>query len=140
MNHDIDSHRIRFTPEVSLGAILQALIVAGGVAVYAITTSTRATDTESSLKDFKVEIGHQIDALHTEMNRRFDVVGDQIGALPDYRARLDQAERRLNGHDAALGALDARMGVEERLSIQTRSDLDSILPASRAKLPGDRGR
>jgi len=58
--------------------------------------------------------------------------------LPDTRARLDQAERRLADMDARTAGFEARITGMERQTIELRSELNAVTRGTtRGRVPGD---
>jgi hypothetical protein len=114
---------VRFNPEVGLGQIINALIMASGIA-YAIVTYANRVDTTQ----------RDLTSLHQEMVTRFDTVSEQfrgvrldIANLPDVRAELVQLGRRMDQADNRMGAQSNRLEQIQQMTIQNRADMDNII-------------
>ena len=123
---------VQFDPKVDLGQIVVALVAAGGVTVWAITSATHATDARSDVA-----------SLRADMNEQFHQVRLDIANLPDVQAQIVQMNRRLDQDDSRLDAQSKRsefveseqskhIETLEREVIQTRADLDNVIRASQA--------
>lgn len=114
---------VRFNPEVGLGQIINALIMASGIAYAIITYANRVDTTQRDLT-----------SLHQEMVTRFDTVSEQfrgvrldIANLPDVRAELIQLGRRMDQADNRMGAQSNRLEQIQQMTIQNRADMDNMI-------------
>jgi hypothetical protein len=116
--------RVKFSPDLNLGHVLQVVAVVGGLTVWAISSADKA---DQAQKD--------IASLRVEMNARFDAVQHSISTLPDVQAQMTQINRRLDQGEQRQASFDGRIGAVERLSIGVRSDVDNMIRASSIQLP-----
>lgn len=117
--------RVKFSPDLNLGHVLQVVAVVGGLTVWAISSADKA---DQAQKD--------IASLRVEMNARFDAVQHSIANLPDVQAQLTQMGRRMDQGEQRQASFDGRLGAVERSTIEVRSDVDNIIRASSIPLPG----
>lgn len=103
---------IRFTPEVTLGHVIQALIAAAGVASVIFVFAGRINETSSQFQDFKTTVLLKIDDLQKSTGRQIDSVNINIANLPDMRATIAQMDRRLEQDEKRLDQADSRAGAQ----------------------------
>ena len=133
--------RARVIWEFTIGTMMQALqVVALLIAlIYWFTVNaSRGEDNQRRLAELQASVSAQITDLRQAVAGGLGDVRQQIGSLPDQRARLDQAERRLAEIDARFGSFDTRVTAVEHLQIELRSDMNAITRASNVPLPGAR--
>lgn len=128
---------VRFTPDISAGAVLQAIVVATCVIVYVVTVSNKATDAEKSIVDLRTEMSNRFTDLRQTVAQGQAALQQQISGLPDQRAMIDQYGRRLDHIEAFDTTADQRMSANEAAVIRLRSDLDNLIRASGVPLPAD---
>ena len=116
-----------FTPRIDAGHILQAVVIAVGAVVYITTVGGQVGEANRKIDDLKTAI--------TE-------VGAKIVALPDYAARLSQAERRISDEEARVTAIDGKHGnrLDELTNRITRDEIAAAAFESRlTRLEGASG-
>lgn len=111
---------LRVTYEISLGAILQSLVVlAVGGLLYVVNASNKGDNTasnltrvEGSVSALRTEILQQIGDFKTANKDQFDELKHQVAGLPDQtadmrqlRARIDALEQAKKDRDQAMGTL-----------------------------------
>lgn len=129
---------VRFDRSISIGAIMQAAVVAIGLIAWALTSANRAEQTGRDLGAFKADVSEQIKAMRADLGDSISGIRADIKTLPDQKARADNMERWAAQLDAKLNALETRTGNAERVSIENRSDLNAISQASSISLPSRR--
>ena len=122
---------LRINYEVSLGAILQASVVACGLVGWAVTSANRSDQAQHDLTTMQQTVSGQITDLRSLISSGLADVRAQIQTLPDQRARLDQAERRMSEVSTALGVVDSRLRAVEQSVAELNAQLGSIGQASR---------
>jgi hypothetical protein len=133
--------RLRVVWEFSLVALLQGIQVASlliALVYWFVLNANRGQDNERRLAELQSSVSGQITELRQAVAVGLADVRQQLNALPDTRARIDQAEKRLADVDARYGNLDTRIGVVERQMVELHSDMSSITRASNVPLPGAR--
>lgn len=130
---------LKWNGEVHAGHILQALVVGGGVMVWALVASSKADQTAKDLSSFQTSVRETVSVLERQVSQGLRDIRSDISMLPDQRARLDQVERRLTEGDARDVAQDARIGLIERQAIETREQVNNLIRASSVTLPGSPG-
>ena len=130
---------LQWNGEVNAGHVLQALVVGCGVIIWALVASSKADQTAKDLANFQASIRETVGGIQAQLQQGLRDIRTDMAALPDQQARLTQVERRLTEGDARDVAQDARIGVIERQSIETRAQVDSLTRASAVTLPGAPG-
>jgi hypothetical protein len=133
--------RARVVWEFSLAAVMQAVQVAAlliALVYWFVVNASRGEDNQRRLAELQANVSAQISDLRQAVAGGIGDVRQQIGSLPDQRARLDQAERRLAELDARYSGTDTRITACERQLIEFRSDMNAITRASNVPLPGAR--
>jgi flagellar motility protein MotE (MotC chaperone) len=131
--------RGRVVWEFSLVVLLQAVQVAAlliALVYWFVVNANRGEDNQRRLAELQANVSAQISDLRQAVAGGLGDVRQQIGSLPDQRARLDQAERRLAEVDARYAGADARVTAFEHQLIELRSDMNAITRASNVPLPG----
>jgi uncharacterized protein (DUF3084 family) len=136
---------VRFSPEVTLGHVLQGVIAAAGVASVIFVFAGRVNRTADQFDDFKSTVvasitelktstKEQVTTLSTSMKQEVANLRLDIANIPDIRAglsqmqrQLDQLDKRQDQTDARAGAQSDRMGKLESEQMQTRATLDSTM-------------
>ena len=133
------SPRGRVVWEFSLVVLLQAVQVAAlliALVYWFVVNANRGEDNQRRLNELQANVSGQITELRQALANGLGDVRLQIGTLPDQRARLDQAERRLTELDARQSSSDTRITATEHQLIELRSDLNAITRASNVPLQG----
>jgi uncharacterized protein YhaN len=133
--------RTRVVWEFSLVTLMQALQVAAlliALVYWFVLNANRGEDNQRRLAELQSNVSAQIGEVRQAVAVGLGDVRQQLNALPDQRARLDQAERRLADLDAHYGNLETRVSTIERQMAELRSDINSITRASSVPLPGTR--
>jgi hypothetical protein len=131
--------RARTGWEFSLVALMQAVQVAAlliALVYWFVVNANRGEDNQRRLNELQANVSGQITELRQALASGLGDVRLQIGTLPDQRARLDQAERRLTELDARQSGSDTRITAAEHQLIELRSDLNAITRASNVPLQG----
>jgi hypothetical protein len=103
-----------------------------------VLNANRGEENQRRLAELQSNVSGQIGELRQAVAVGLGDVRQQLGALPDQRARLDQAERRIADVDARYGNLETRISTIERQTVELRSDMNAITRASSVPLPGAR--
>ena len=74
----------------------------------------------------KAEMAAQIAGVQAQNNEQFHNVRNDIANLPDMRATVVQAERRLNEVDSRADAQSKRLELNDRMAIETRAKVDAL--------------
>jgi len=133
--------RVRLVWELNLSTIIQAVQVASlviAVVYWFVMNASRGVDNQRRLAELQDNVSSQITEVRQAVAVGLSDVRQQLGALPDQRARLDQVERRIADVDARYATLDARLQALDRAAVELRSDLNAITRASSVPLPGGR--
>jgi hypothetical protein len=133
--------RTRIVWEFNLMTLMQALQVAAlliALVYWFVLNANRGEDNQRRLAELQANVSAQIGEVRQAVAVGLGDVRQQLSALPDQRARLDQAERRMADLDARYGNLDPRLSLIERQIGDLRSDMNSITRASSVPLPGTR--
>lgn len=142
-NEVVPVQKVRFSPEISLGQAIQALLLFGGLAmgaqVWLSQTSNNTRDLETLKKDVtaqfasqKIEVAAQVGSLQVNMNDQFKTLQLTIANIPDMRAEVNQLGRRADGFDNRLGAQSDRMSKFETMLFQMSARQDNY----EGKTPG----
>jgi hypothetical protein len=134
-----NGQRGRVVWEFSIITVMQGVQVAAlliALVYWFVVNASRGEDNQRRLAELQSNVSAQITELRQAMSVGIGDVRQQIGSLPDQRARLDQAERRFSDIDARQAAFDTRVAATERQLIELRSDVNSITRASNVPLPG----
>lgn len=129
---------MRVSWELNVGTVLQAGVLLVGLVIYLVTGQDKTQETQRNLNSLQQDVTTQIAELRAAVTGSLAEVRHQIDSLPDQRAQLVEANRRLSEEAQARAVLEARLGVVERATIELRSDLNNIMQASRVPLPGGR--
>lgn len=119
--------QVRFNSEIGLGQILQAIVVAAGMAWGVITYANKVDMTQNDLHALRIDMTTQLSAIQLNVSKQFDSVRSDIANLPDVRAELTQLEKRSDQADNRAAALSERIGQVWQLQIQSRADLDNVI-------------
>src|SRR5207248_5078556 len=101
--------RGRVVWEFSIITVMQGVQVAAlliALVYWFVVNASRGEDNQRRLAELQSNVSAQITELRQAMSVGIGDVRQQIGSLPDQRARLDQAERRFSDIDARQAALD----------------------------------
>ncbi len=135
------SRAVRVTWEFSLTAILQGVQVIAllsALVYWFVVNAQRGADNERRLAELQSNVSQQISEVRQTIAGGLTDMRQQLNSLPDTRARLDQAERRLADMDARGAGFEARITGMERQAIELRSDMNAITRASNVPLAGGR--
>jgi flagellar motility protein MotE (MotC chaperone) len=125
--------------DINLTTIIQALqVVALLVALvyWFVVNANRGEENQRRLSELQANVSAQIAEVRQAVAVGLTDVRQQLSALPDQRARLDQVERRIADVDARYATLQARVEGLDRQTVELRSDLNSITRASNVPLQG----
>jgi len=138
----------RFTSEVSLGQILQAAVVAGGMlwtygAYQAHEKSSVETaqhdiselksDMKTQISELRRDVTAQLTGIQTANTEQFRNVQSDIANLPDVRATLTQLEKRMDQSDSRAVGQGGAIDAAQKLGFQNASDIAGILRAMTAR-------
>jgi hypothetical protein len=115
---------------IQIAALLFALVY------WFVSDANRGEENQRRLEALQVSVSGQITELHEAVSTGLGELRQDLNALADTRARLDQAERRVAEMDARQVNLDTRTTTFERQMVDMHSDLVSISKASSVLLPG----
>jgi hypothetical protein len=125
-----DGWGIRFRPELSLGGVLQMIVVVSSIGFAVLTYATRVDTTQNSVQQLKSDMTSQFSNMTDQVRGlRLDIAN-----LPDVKAEIVQMEKRLDQGDSRNAAQSARLDQLGNIAIGTRSDVDSILRSSAAQV------
>lgn len=125
-----DGWGIRFRPELSLGGILQMVVVISSIGFAVMTYASRVDTTQNNVQQLRSDMTSQLANITDQLrNVRLDITN-----LPDVKAELVQIERRLDQTDSRNSAQSARLEQIQQTAIGTRSDVDNILRSSAAQV------
>jgi Tfp pilus assembly protein PilO len=124
----------RFTPEISLGQVIQAIVVAGTVGVAVFTYVAKIDTAQHDIASMRLDMNGRFDQVRVDTNSRLDQVRVDIANLPDLRAELAQVEKRLDQIDNRSAAQSARLEQVQQMAVTARADLDSVIRASAAQV------
>lgn len=153
--HEIPAPQRRFwvTGELSLGSILQALVVmAVGATLYVINASNKTDNTAQTVTEIKASMSagmvqmkqdlmDKIGSYQNDNNRRFDDLSHQVAGLPDQTTTIKLLDSRVvrvetdavNRAHAADQMHDDWLR-DHGMIMQDHSDLQGILNANKPKL------
>lgn len=140
MSENVRPHA-RVVWEFNVFAVLQIIQVASllvALVYWFVVNANRGEDNQRRLSELQSNVSAQITEVRQAVAVGLADVRQQLSALPDQRARLDQAERRIADVDARYSGLDTRIAASERQMIELRSDMNAITRASNVPLPGSR--
>src|SRR5262249_47335665 len=132
---------VHVTSEFSLAAVLQwvqAIALLSALVYWFVVNAQRGSDNERWLAELQSNVSQQIGEVRQTIAIGLTDMRQQLNSLPDTRARLDQAERRLVDMDSRLAGFEARITGMERQGIELRSDMNAITRASNVPLTGGR--
>jgi chromosome segregation ATPase len=136
-----NGQRGRVVWEFSIITVMQGVQVAAlliALVYWFVVNASRGEDNQRRLAELQSNVSAQISELRQTVAGGIGEVRQQIGSLPDQRARLDQAERRFSEIDGRQAAFDTRVAAAERQLIELRSEVNAITRASNVPLPGAR--
>jgi TolA-binding protein len=136
---DASGRSVRLTWEFSFAAILQGVQVVAllsALVYWFVVNAQRGADNERRLAELQSNVSQQIGEVRQTITVGLTDMRQQLNSLPDTRARLDQAERRLIDMDSRLAGFEARITGMERQAIELRSDMNAITRASNVPLAG----
>lgn len=143
--------KVRFSTEISLGQVIQAIVVAGGFAWAVMiymgrvdSTERRQIDAEHSMSQMRVDVTSQLSAQKVDtttqiagialsMNDQFKSLRLDIANLPDVRAELTQLGKRVDQWDNRAGAQSERMNRLETMVIQSNARYERANPHPEGK-------
>lgn len=114
---------VRWSPELSLGAVLQALVVLGSVAVWAGSSSGRSEQTQHDLAALRIDLTAQISDLRSRLDSAVTELRTDARAVP---SRLDNVDKWISGHDQRSTATETRITDLERQQAETRVIIDTM--------------
>lgn len=126
---------VRFTPEISAGAVLQALTVGGAVMAYVFGVAGKTDQSLEASRVLRADMTTQLADMRSQMSAGFTAVQAQIAGLPDQRAQLADLTRRADRADQRAAEIDGRLDALTTQAAQVRSDVDGLLSAS-GRRPG----
>jgi septal ring factor EnvC (AmiA/AmiB activator) len=132
---------VHVTWEFSLTAVLQwvqVIALLSALVYWFVVNAQRGADNERRLAELQSNVSQQIGEVRQTIAVGITDMRQQLNSLPDTRARLDQAERRLADMDARTAGFEARITGMERQTIELRSELNAVTRASNVPLPGGR--
>ena len=138
---DASGRSVRLTWEFSFAAVLQGVQVVAllsALVYWFVVNAQRGSDNERRLAELQSNVSQQIGEVRQTITVGITDMRQQLNSLPDTRARLDQAERRLIDTDSRLAGFEARITGMERQAIELRSDMNAITRASNVPLAGGR--
>jgi hypothetical protein len=134
-----DKQRSILNVRWDVGSLFTAAAMICGVIVWLVTGQNRSVETQHNLEALQATVTAQIAELRAATTGGLADVRKQIDSLPDQRAQLADLQRRVGemSQDNATvrAALDARLSVVERNTIELRADLNGVLRASNTPLP-----
>ncbi len=133
--------RMRVVWEFSLATVMQGVQVAAllvALIYWFVVNANRGEENQRRLAELQSNVSAQITEVRQAVAVGLSDVRQQLSALPDQRARLDQVERRIADVDARYSNLDARLDTIDRQTVELRSDMNAISRASSVPLPGAR--
>jgi TolA-binding protein len=137
---------LRFNGEINLGTVLIVATALIGVISYEVTTANRGEQLsrdqialQASLAEKIADLRSTVQAGQLDLRQQIQDMRQQIGILPDQRAKLENTERVLTDIESRLNSGDARLSLLERAAIESRADLNQIMRATNGPLP-PRGR
>ena len=134
---------VRFSSDISLGQIIQAVVAGAGFLWIASTYANKVTTTEAGLATMqasmskqeaslagqlasqKVDFAAQISSVSLNMNDQFKTLQLAIANMPDMRAEVTQLGKRADGFDNRLGAQSDRMSKFETVLFQLGARVDA---------------
>lgn len=125
--------RIKVTPEISAGSIMQVVGVLLVAAAWALTHGATADNASKAVGDLRTEMTVQIAKLEKTVTDGQTAVSLQIAGLPDQRVQLEDAKRRLDTLDARIIADERNISDMEVKFANMRADQDSLLRSSGMK-------
>ena len=133
---------IRWNTEISLGSIVQAVVVFAVSAFFYVTNAANKTDTtaqhlvsvETSVVALRTELIQKIADNQAENKVRFEELSRQVAGLPDQSAALRQLDVRVTRLEANKVDRDKQIGDLSNVVFQDHADLAAIQSANRPKL------
>jgi hypothetical protein len=138
---EVPGNGFRLAWEFNLAQVLQVVQVVSllcALVYWFFINANRGIDNERRLDELQTAMAQQTGELRQTVAAGLTDMRQQLSLLPDQRARLDQAERRLTDLDTRHAGLDGRILTLERQMIELRSDLNAVTRASVVPLPGTR--
>lgn len=114
---------VRWSPELSLGAVIQALVVIGSVAVWAGSSSGRSEQTQRDLASLRTDLTAQISDLRTRLDSAVTELRTDVRAVP---SRLDNVDKWIAAHEQRSTATEGRLADLERQEAETRVIVDTL--------------
>lgn len=113
-----EPHRLRWNPEVSLGALLQAAVLLCGLVSWLVAANNRAEQASRDLASFHTVVSGQISDLRSALTTAIADLRGQLAALPEQQARIGAVEREAR-------ATDERVGAVERAVLELRAEFNA---------------
>ena len=137
-----DRAAIRWNTEISLGSIVQALVVFAVSAFFYVTNAANKTDTtaqhlvsvETSVVALRTELIQKIADNQAENKVRFEELSRQVAGLPDQSAALRQLDVRVTRLETNKTDRDKQITDLSTVVYQDHADLAAIQSANRPKL------
>lgn len=114
---------MRFSPEVNLGALLQAVVVTSGIIIWAVTSNNRGEQTQRDLGELKSELAQQIKELRQSLNVSVSELRTDVRAVP---TRLDSMDKWISAHESRTSADEQRITDLERQIGEMRATLTGL--------------
>lgn len=134
--------KIRFSPEITAGHILQFLGVLAMAAVFSFGFVNKVNKTADDFETFKHVMLEKFTDVQVTVKEQIAGVNVNIANIPDIRAGLRQVERdidqlnkRQDTSDTRANAFSDRIGSLQGTQLQQGARLDSV---ERQRLPPDR--
>jgi hypothetical protein len=142
MSNPTEKSGLRFDANISLGSILQALVVAGIGAFFFVTSASNKTDnTAANLIRVETSVGSTRDELIKKMDDaqaqnavRFSDISRQVAGLPDQSAALRQIDARVTRLETTKENRDRQIVDLSATLYQDHADLAAIQKANGVKI------
>ena len=121
-----ENSRLRFEPTVTMGNVGQMLFVGVGVVIWLVTGSNKADEAQRDLAAFQLSVSAQLAEIKTTVDKRFDLVAQQIMSVPTVAAQMALQDRRITAAEDRNAGQDQRISTLEQSQAGMRSDLENI--------------
>lgn len=115
---------LTFDARITVGNAIQIMLIIVGLVAF-----------ERDRVNQSDQIAGQIADLRGATSSGLADIRQQIATLPDQRAALEQTLRRLTDVEQRYNTIDRHLGEVERMAIECRADLNTIMRQANAPLP-----
>ena len=126
---------LKLDPTINGGAILQILSLCALVGIYIVTTRGEVSRLSSQVEALNARFTEEVVKLSNAVDR----LGTALGPFTRAQVEISQLERRVTGVETRNEVQEERLNRLGESLVETRTNIETILRASRQNLPGAPG-